>query len=344
MLRVEPRRWPIILLSTVTFWYIAGLTMVSALPAISSSGALGVAIGATAALGVTGAFFLWLHFARQDSLRRDVERLNPHALVLLVRPDKQTVATLAWPLRARIREHSPLAIAFDSEGMSLWVGGKVPSRRVAFGTASVVSVSPAEMPTRSLVLPPRAGLRVELQVKERHELFFSVDGASFLGITGPAGAIELTALASKASQLLAVATAPPATTTADPIPTLLPGRTAWALDRTVMRVVIIVTAILIAAAIARIVLTGRLGWVFVAFLLVQLILSAARALVQRYTKMEQGAGYTTLNGVELHFPQLHPRTGALLRVAGAPPLTKQQFRDALGPHVDADEENDRVPH
>lgn len=67
----------------------------------------------------------------------------------------------------------------------------------------------------------------------------------------------------------------------------------------------------------------------VAVALILLMLVRLRV-VNKAAEREKASGYTTLNGINLAVEQRHPLTGVVIRAAGAPALSKQEFAALLG--------------
>lgn len=107
--------------------------------------------------------------------------------------------------------------------------------------------------------------------------------------------------------------------------------TAWALGRLLsLPVLSSSTLVVVAPALYCAITATELAPIYVPIAIAfPIAIYVLMYLAHRANKREAAAGYTTLNRVHLSREQRHPRTGRVLRAAGAPPLTKEQFREAL---------------
>jgi hypothetical protein len=116
---------------------------------------------------------------------------------------------------------------------------------------------------------------------------------------------------------------------------LTPGMTAFTSARISRRVAVVVyTALGVVLAFAMygyvVNHTEPRLWALVAIVASTIIRVPFFIAQARSESRERAAGYTTLNRQHLDVEQRHPVTGIVLRAAGAPPLTKDQFVQALG--------------
>ena len=336
MLRVEPRRWRMVLQTTLLFGIVGAFIVVRTVrPSIESQGALlaGFAVGALA--GALFGFVLLYYFARIDTLGFEVAKLQPHALVMLAMKDRDLAASLSAVLRRTPRVTQFTTVAFDRDGLSLWKGVRVPERVALIPTKSIIAVRLGDSVSPGWRAPVQHRLSVHIQLSESaKQLRFAVSSISPLGTAVAASEGDLAELVRKATDALGVL--PPAnrvTTGTMGANTLQPGVTAWAAARWLRRLataVPVLGGLVVVAALSPLFSGGRVA-VWAVFILIPL--QAAYLLgvyvSARATKRERAAGYTTLNRVELDLPQLHPRTGAVLREASALPLSEQRFKDLV---------------
>jgi hypothetical protein len=129
----------------------------------------------------------------------------------------------------------------------------------------------------------------------------------------------------------------------------LPGKSAWAIAGLITRGVGPAIALLV-ALFAGMLITGQV-YLESPVLLVLAILSAVSGSYIVFTGIwlgfkraeEKRAGYTTLANEFPHLPQIDPRTKRVVRLAGEPLLSREQYQERIrliNEAVAAEEEGD----
>ncbi len=296
-------------------------------------GALYVGFAWGALVGSVFGLALIYYFARIDTLRYEVARLHPDALVVVGMRDKAFIASLRRVLSMTPTMKQLFTVAFDREGLSFWTGTRVPERMALIPVKSILGVTSGESSSPGWGVPPYTRLDVRVQLADFvEELQFGVEAISPFGRTGAATEAQIAEFARTASELVGAQRAPK-TTSSLSAQTLVPGTTAWAAVRVGRRVtaaVVVLGATVVALAMYLVLQDGEspilLVWPLAAMQGAYFLTLVASA---RAMKRERTAGYTTLNRVELDLMQLHPRTGAVLREAGALPLSADRFNELL---------------
>lgn len=118
-------------------------------------------------------------------------------------------------------------------------------------------------------------------------------------------------------------------------PTFLNTRSAYSAARRAflpMPITFTVVISTIASCILLIVRGGSpiAGVMFIVLAVIAIVIATiTRFQLELAIARERQAGYTTLNGADLELQQRHPRTGAVIRSAFEPALTKKEFAAAL---------------
>jgi len=343
MFRVLPERW----------WGMVVLTVLAALVAGSISGRYkglttfletgdpgilrATALGASIGLGL-GVIAL-LAQVGSDTRHLVLAERFPEAIVVSGwRIERETFEAMQ---ALSLRRTSPpegvttFGVVFDVDAVSIYFGARDPRLFSRIPWSDVEALAVGDLYKGSAVKATVSVHRLHLVVRGPWGLVDIPFGVSLLGSKNVFRSAfhderELTELVASVNQLRRIAPSRGASSALFG-KALLPGATAWSLSRInvdAARLVIWALSIPVAALAG----VGLVGVSLVAgsiILLSQLVLFVLRRAARRAVRRERDAGYTTLNGVQLDREQRHPKTGRVIRQAGAPPLTASQFADAL---------------
>lgn len=341
MLRVESGRWlnvAILVLCFTVLGFGLAYRFGGGLDAPAATLISGTQIGA--AIGAAAGVIALIAFALNDSRRIEVARRLPHALVVQAERDPQLTDSLTLLAPGASVRGALLSVAFDTEGVSIYTGSTRPEQVLFVPAREVLEVSLGEprkptntrgktVPRMRVVVAAESGT-VTLQFALRR---LQGLGTGFETMTQAQVAAMVDLANNRRGGTASRGAATPYFAFSDD---RLPGATAWSLLRAI-RIYLWVFGVLLiaglAALFALILVEDNVVIVLGAFLLGMVLIYAPvgimRRMMERARKRERAAGYTTLNGLDLDLRQLQPLTGRMIRAAGAPPLSNDEFRRAL---------------
>lgn len=343
MYRVLPQRWTIVPVFAA-FGAVFGFGWSArdgGVPALASSGDLRI-FGAVAILGSVGLILGLLAVMVSipaDSRQLALQDRFPDAIVVQGWKSTGTANALIELDEWRVEPHdiaSTFAAVFDRENVSVYFGSKEPVlfARIPWSSVSSFELGHFQQGGRFSGQLALQNLKISVARDTMNvDLEFAV--ARIQGFVGFKGTTldeaELVEVIAAVNDLRSGATSRPQQSSYVSRP-LEVRPTAWGLTRFTATPVMFVVSLILIIPVMAVIFTGNihvLPPVAAVAIIGQLGFYAVLFLAYRANKREAAAGYTTLNRAHLNREQRHPRTGRVLRAAGAPPLTKEQFREAL---------------
>jgi hypothetical protein len=333
MPRLQPERWTSLL---IPFAVVSVMISILLWRAFADRPWLAVVAGLGA--GVAFALLVTLMIVGHDTRLMVLREQNPDAVVVNVRRDPQLMRSLA-AAREGVLDTTGVGWVFsmvvDRDGVTFYKGNGRPEPVIALPWSSIGAIEPGSVLARgewgssgyerlALVPSGESSGRIEFGVERLSPLTTSVGTMSEADLVQLAVRINeqrgLSSIASPSGALKGLESGPTAwsLTRLGPLPVSALGWVAQGIFligfvTVAVRGPLVVTLVTVAVSLALI-------------LLMFLRLRVAKTAAER----EKAAGYTTLNGVNLAVEQRHPLTGVVIRAAGAPALSKQEFASLLG--------------
>lgn len=302
---------------------------------------LGVPLALVAAIAAVAWTYQWMR-RRWDN--RFVDAQKPEVFTVLGVRDKdlRVALNLAGVTVSRRPTFTFLA-TFSREGVAMWTSGAAPQPIATIDSERIVGVDYGEFTER-----PEYGqqslprLRVIARGEGAEEVFIEfglgrLDRASFSRQFVDEVGVQQAILSARAA-VSGVANSAESTA-AHPMlnraATLVPGTSAYQahhFGRITLWQLTVWIPWLVLVPFALVLFLGDGWWwappvvlagIFATF--VPLFIRANSASVREFQ-----AGYTTLNGRDLHLEQRHPFTGAVIREAGEKAISAEQFNELLG--------------
>lgn len=333
MPRLRAQRWPI----TIGFGLIFGLLVIGGIARFSESASLATVLPWGVAAAVLGGLLYPLGFLKGDTRSLILSERHPDAVVVNVRTDGAFLADLTRGLGRVLtadKVDSLVTLVASRSGLAFWTGFRDPRELVSIPWNAVGDVSLGQsFKPEGWGAVEYSRLKVQLVGDEGGTVSF---GGEKVGRV-PSGSLNLDEadLLDLATQINAQRGRAPAARTQGAHKGLDVTPTAWSLTR--IGPVSLGTLLVAAQGIAIIGLISAratssfdiLWWALAVYgILVVTVLVRGRALL-RASAAEKRAGYTTMQRTQLALEQRHPVTGVVIRAAGAPALTKQEFAALL---------------
>jgi hypothetical protein len=342
--RVLPQRWWSFLLAVV----VCAIAIVSTAARQARRDGLGLDLNAALlplAAGIAGGivlgFILIAYFSSHDTRLLLVRAARPGIVVQGIK-DAQTFVWLGpiatTELNGNLAIERLFTVAFDRTGVTMWRGTRAPELIATVAWSEVIELGLGDLLERKgygqtsyhrlRMVVLRNGEPVTVQFGIEHV-------PRYVSTRHVLNESEIVDLVTEVSKLRSGGIAP-----VQPQPSyvsagLTPGMPAWSAGRILrlpLMTIMWISQIPFVAGLASLFLKGPLLTTVGCFVAWGLFCASAWTVVfleGAAVKRERAAGYTTLNGVELAVEQRHPRTGVVIRPAGAPAIPKARFAEIL---------------
>lgn len=341
MPRVEPGRWlnvAVVVLSFTALGPALAYRFGGGQQVSGETLVLGAQIGG--AVGIGAGLIALLVFAVNDSRRIAVAQRLPHAYVVQAEKNRSLVDALDQVQPGIRVQGTTVSVAFDTEGVSFWVGSGQPEGLLFVPASQVRDVTLGEplkpantrgktVARLSVVIEtPSGAVDVPMVLRRTQGI-----GTGFENMNQAQVAVAVRLANERRGGASSRGSSAPYFAFADD---RVHGVTAWTLLRRV-RLYVVVFIVLLHVSIFGLVwlflqtdevLLSLLAWIASVVVLYAPVKILRRALERARTR-ERAAGYTTLNGLDLDLRQLQPLTGRVIRTAGAPALSRDEFKRAL---------------
>lgn len=333
MPRLRSERWPI----AIGFGLVFGLIVLGTAGRLSENVPLAVMLPIGIGVALLVALLFLLAFIRDDTRALLLAARNPDAVVVNVRTDGAFLVDLTEGLGRILavnRVGSLVTLVAGRDGLSFSSGFRSPTEIVSIPWTAVGEISLGQsFKPDGWGAVEYSRLRVQLLGDQPGSVSFGVERINRI----PSSVMnrDEADLLDLATQINAQRGRAPAARTQGAHKGLDVTPTAWSLTRIgpvslgallVVAQGIAVIGFIIARATSNL---DILWWALAVYgILLVIGLIRGRALL-RASAAERRAAYTTMQRSHLDLEQRHPVTGVVIRAAGAPALTKQEFAALL---------------